>query len=131
MRAPQITVLWTPVFPPMLAFLALICIQLLPRISAYRHATYSELLLYLAYGLACFLITQTLTRTTHIRRLATASVIYGTAMAMFAVLQTLSSTGKLYWLRTPRFGGWIYGPYVNHHHYAGLMEMLVPGPLAF
>jgi O-antigen ligase len=26
-------------------------------------------------------------------------------------------------------GGWIYGPYVNHNHYAGLMEMLVPVPL--
>ena len=26
-------------------------------------------------------------------------------------------------------GGWIYGPYVNHNHYAGLMELLVPVPL--
>lgn len=26
-------------------------------------------------------------------------------------------------------GGWIYGPYVNHNHYAGLMEMLIPIPL--
>ena len=26
-------------------------------------------------------------------------------------------------------GGWIYGPYVNHNHYAGLMELLVPIPL--
>jgi O-antigen ligase len=130
-RSAQPTILWTPVFPPMLAFLALICIQLLPRISSYRHATYSGLLLYIAYGLACFLITQTLTRTTHVRRLATALVIYGTWVAMFAVLQSLSSAGKLYWLRTPRFGGWIYGPYVNHNHYAGLMEMLVPVPLVF
>jgi O-antigen ligase len=131
MRSAQVSILWTPVFPPMLAFMALICIQLLPGISAYRHPTYSGLLLYIAYGLACFLITQTLTRTTHIRRLATALVIYGTWMAMFAVLQSLSSTTKIYWIRTPRFGGWIYGPYVNHNHYAGLMEMLVPVPLVF
>ena len=130
-RAAQPTVLWTPVFPPMFAFMALVVIQLLPRISAYRHATYSVLLLYIAYGLACFLITQTLTRTTQIRRIATAAVIYGTAVAMFAVLQSLSSTTKLYWIRTPRFGGWIYGPYVNHNHYAGLMEMLLPIPLVF
>ena len=26
-------------------------------------------------------------------------------------------------------GGAIYGPYVNHNHYAGLMELLVPVPL--
>jgi len=131
LRSPATPVLWTPIFSPLLAFLSLICIQLLPWISAYRHATYSTLLLYIAYGIACFLITQTLTRTTHIRRLATAAIIYGTAMAMFAVLQSLSSTGKLYWIRTPRFGGWIYGPYVSHNHYAGLMEMLVPVPLVF
>jgi len=131
MRAPQATFLWTPIFLPMLAFLTLICVQLVPGISAYRHATYSGLLLYLAYGLACFLVTQTLTRTTHVRRLATAFVIYGTWMSLFAVLQSLSSTTKLYWIRTPRFGGWIYGPYVNHNHYAGLMEMLVPVPLVF
>jgi O-antigen ligase len=131
MRADQPAILWTPIFPPMLAFGALICIQLLPGISSYRRATYSGLLLYVAYGLACFLITQTLTRTTHIRKLATAAAVYGTAVAMFAVLQSLSSNGKIYWLRTPRFGGWIYGPYVNHNHYAGLMEMLVPIPLVF
>src|SRR5207245_11045089 len=52
-------------------------------------------------------------------------------LAMFALLQGLSSNGKLYWVRTPQWGGWIYGPYVNHNHYAGLMEMLTPIPLVF
>ena len=131
LRSPEPTLLWTPIFPPLFAFMALMFVQLLPGISAYRHATYSSLLLYIAYGTVCFLITQTLTRTTHIRRLTTAAVFYGTWVAMFAVLQSLSSTGKLYWIRTPRFGGWIYGPYVNHNHYAGLMEMLLPIPLVF
>src|SRR5438270_1385325 len=58
-------------------------------------------------------------------------VIYGSTLALFAVLQSLSSPTKLYWLLTPRFGGWIYGPYVNHNHYAGLMEMFIPVPLVF
>ena len=56
---------------------------------------------------------------------------YGFAVATFALLQGLAPNGKLYWLRTPRGGGWIYGPYVNHNHYAGLMEMLFPIPLVF
>src|SRR3989441_7600681 len=30
-----------------------------------------------------------------------------------------------------RSGGSIYGPYVNHNHYAGLMEMLAPIPMVF
>ena len=45
------------------------------------------------------------------------------------LLQGIAPNGKLYWLRQPTMGGWIYGPYVNHNHYAGLMELLVPIPL--
>jgi O-antigen ligase len=44
-------------------------------------------------------------------------------------VQGVAPNGKLYWMRQPLLGGWIYGPYVNHNHYAGLMEMLVPIPM--
>jgi O-antigen ligase len=130
-RAGRITIRWNPVFLPMAGFGALALIQLAPGISAYRHATYSALLLYAAYGLICFLLTQFLERTSHLRKLGLIFSVYGALMAMFAVLQSLSSSGKLYWMRTPRFGGWIYGPYVNHNHYAGLIEMLAPVPLVY
>lgn len=53
-------------------------------------------------------------------------IIYTFAIALFAVIQYLSSAGKLYWRITPHAGGWCFGPYVNHDHYAGLMEMLIP-----
>jgi O-antigen ligase len=129
-RAGQPAIISNPVFAPMCAFAGLILVQLAGT-SAYRHATYSALLRYVAYGAVCFLVAQTLQRTTQVRRLGHALVVYGSCMAVFAVLESLSSGGKLYWIRTPRFGGWIYGPYVNHNHYAGLMEMLVPIPLVF
>jgi uncharacterized membrane protein len=129
-RAGQPAIISNPTFAPMCAFAGLILVQLAGT-SAYRHATYSALLRYVAYGAVCFLVAQTLQRTTQIRRLGHALVVYGSCMAVFAVLESLSSGGKLYWIRTPRFGGWIYGPYVNHNHYAGLMEMLVPIPLVF
>lgn len=131
MRSTTLKLVWTQVFPPMLTFAGVILVQLLPGISAYRYATYSRLLLYVSYGLCAFLVTQTFTRTRQLRVIATGLGIYGTAVAIFAILQSLSSTGKLYWIRVPRFGGWIYGPYVNHNHYAGLMEMLMPVPLIF
>jgi O-antigen ligase len=131
LRSPQISIQWSPLFAPMLAFAGLMCVQLLPGVSAYRHATYSQLLLYMSYGVVCFLLVQTLTHSREVRKAGTALTIYGAAIALFAVLQNLSSPNKLYWLRTPRFGGWIYGPYVNHNHYAGLMEMLIPVPLVF
>ena len=131
MRGPQFAISWSPVFPPMLAFGGVIVLQLSLGISAYKHATSDSFLLYTAYGLIAFLLTQTLTRTRQLRRIATAAAIYGTTVAMLAILQSLSSPGKIYWFRTPQAGGWIYGPYVNHNHYAGLMEMLVPIPLVF
>ena len=122
---------WNPLFAPMLAFASLICIQLIPGVSAYWHATYSQLLQFVAYGIVCWLLVQTLTHSRQVRRIGYALTIFGISVAVFAVVQNLSSPHKLYWLLTPRFGGWIYGPYVNHNHYAGLMEMLVPIPLVF
>jgi O-antigen ligase len=99
--------------------------------TAYRSATLSQALLYAAYGLLCFLVVQILRRTWQIQILTWGFSLYGLAVALFALVQGLASNGKLYWLRTPRLGGWIYGPYVNHNHYAGLMEMLLPIPLVF
>jgi hypothetical protein len=129
--SPQLNIRWNPVFAPMLAFAGLFAIQLMPGRSAYWHATGSQALLFAACGMICFLIGQTFTQHRQVRKIASALTIYGSAVALIAVLQNLTSPNRLYWLRTPRFGGWIFGPYVNHNHYAGLMEMLVPVPLVF
>jgi O-antigen ligase len=125
----KINVRWNPLFVPMGVFGGLIAVQLTFRMTAYPHDTVSLALQYCAYGMLCFLAAQTLLRGAQGRKLALIFSIYGAALAGFALLQGISSNGKLYWLRQPRSGGWIYGPYVNHNHYAGLMEMLVPIPL--
>ncbi|HEY1659122.1 MAG TPA: O-antigen ligase family protein [Candidatus Sulfotelmatobacter sp.] len=125
----KVNVRWNPVFLPMGIFGLLVVAQIVFRRTAYRHDTVSLGLLYLALGTLCFLSTQTLVRSAQARRLALIFSAYGAAVAIFALLQGISPNGKLYWLRQPRMGGWIYGPYVNHNHYAGLMELLVPIPL--
>lgn len=130
-RSNEFTIRRSPLFWPALAFAGLISLQLIPGISAYWHATYSQLLQFVAYGCICFLISQTLTHTRHLRIIAKALAIFGSAVALFAMLQSLSSPGRIYWWRAPFDGGWTYGPYVNHNHYAGLMEMLIPVPLVF
>ncbi len=119
----------SPLFLPMLAFAALIAVQLLAKQTSYPYQSLSEARLYCAYGLICFLMVQSLRRTSQLRVLAYLVSGYGFALAIFALFQGLDSNGKLYWLRKPQEGGWIYGPYVNHNHYAGLMEMLLPIPL--
>ncbi|MGA2022323.1 MAG: O-antigen ligase family protein [Candidatus Sulfotelmatobacter sp.] len=125
----QIKVGWNPLFLPMGVFAALIVAQLAFRVTAYPHDTAALALQYFAYAMLCFLAGQTLLRGAQARSLALIFSVYGAALAGFALLQGISSNGKLYWMRQPRSGGWIYGPYVNHNHYAGLMEMLVPIPL--
>ena len=116
-------------YRPMAAFFALVLVQGVVGTTAYRHATYSQLLLYAAYGMLVFVVTQTLRRSSQFEMLAKLFTGYGAVVATFAVLQGLGPNGKLYWIRTSEQGGAIYGPYVNHNHYAGLMEMLMPFPL--
>jgi O-antigen ligase len=125
----RIKVSWNPIFFPMGMFAALVVLQLVFYRTAYPHDTASLALQYCAYATLCFLAGQALVRGAQARKLALIFSIYGAALAVFALLQGISSNGKLYWMRQPRSGGWIYGPYVNHNHYAGLMEMLVPIPL--
>ena len=125
----EIRIKANPLFLPMGAFALLILIQIAFHLTAYPHDTVSGALLYCAYGVLCFLAGQTLLRTAQARKLALILCIYGAVLAAFALVQGVSPNGKLYWLRAPRLGGWIYGPYVNHNHYAGLMEMLLPIPL--
>jgi O-antigen ligase len=125
----ELAVMWNPAFFPMLAFGSIIGVQLLFGFTAYRYQTVSSALLYTAYGLLCFLVVQCLRRTSQVKLLVTILCTYASAVALFALVQGISATTKLYWIRVPRSGGWIYGPYVNHNHYAGLMEMLFPIPL--
>jgi O-antigen ligase len=118
-----------PLFKPMALFATVVVIQLVFGWTAYRHDTFFQGALYLAYGLLVFLAVQTLRKSSQAKILAVAITVYGIAVSSFALLQGLSPNGKLYWIRATR--GWIYGPYVSHNNYAGLMEMLVPVPLVF
>jgi hypothetical protein len=113
----------------MAAFFSLVLLQWVVGATAYRHVTYSHLLLYAAYGLLAFVVTQTLHRSSQFELMAKLFTGYGAVVALFAVLQGMAPNGKVYWIRTLEQGGLVYGPYVNHNHYAGLMEMLTPFPL--
>ena len=116
-------------YRPMAAFFALALVQWLTGTTAYRLVTYTHFLLYAAYGMLAFVVTQTLRRSSQFELLVKLFTGYGVVVALFAILQGLAPNGKLYWVRALEQGGAIYGPYVNHNHYAGLMEMLTPFPL--
>ena len=116
-------------YPPMAAFFSLAFVQWLTGATAYRHATYMQLLLYSAYGMLTFVTAQSFRRSSQFDWVLRAVTVYGALVASFAILQGIAPNGKLYWIWPLQQGGAIYGPYVNHNHYAGLMEMLTPFPL--
>ena len=116
-------------YRPMAVFFALAAIQWIAGITSYRLETYRHLLLFAAYGMLAFVVSQTLRRTSQFEAVAQLFTAYGGVLAFFSILQGLAPNGKLYWVFALQNGGFIYGPYVNHNHYAGLMEMLTPFPL--
>jgi O-antigen ligase len=122
----EITIEWNPLFLPIATFGVVILAQIIFHTSAYRHDTVAEGLVYVAYGILCFVATQSLLRASQARKLGVVLACYGFAVAVISLIQGIAPNGKLYWVREPKWGGWIYGPYVNHNHYAGLMELLIP-----
>jgi O-antigen ligase len=121
-----VQVRWNPLYPPMAGFAAVAAIQLFLNLTAYRYETLLVSLEYVAYGMLVFVITQIARGERSSRILVLTFIIFGSAVALFAICQNLSSTLRIYWLRMPGTDASIFGPYVNHNHYAGLMEMLTP-----
>ena len=122
---------WNPLFVPALLFAALIGIQLALGRSSYWFATWQGALLWAAYGMLFFVATQCFRSTSSLKAFALFFTGYGFLVALFAIVQQFTWNGKLYWVVPNTQSGWVYGPYVDHAHYAGLMEMLVPIPLVF
>ena len=66
-----------------------------------------------------------------VRAVAAILTAYGLAMAIFALAQHFTWNGRFYWLRQAGAGVTSpFGPFVNHNHFAGYMEMLAPLPFA-
>jgi O-antigen ligase len=120
-----------PLFLSMVLFAALVCVQLLTGRTAYWYVTWQSALLWAAYGMIFFTVTQCLRHTRWIKTFAVFFIVFGFFVALFAMVQQFTWNGLLYWRVPNQYGGMVYGPYVDHSHYAGLMEMLVPIPLVF
>ncbi len=96
-----------------------------PAASAAPAATVRSLYLLAAYIGVFLVLANCLTKWEHVRWAATVLAASGFAMALFAVVQSLSGTHRIYWFHAPRFGGSIFGPFTNRNHYAEQMNMLL------
>ena len=118
-----------PLYLPAVFFFALILAQIALGRSADGYVTKYEALQYVSYGIVLLIAAECI-REEHARKIfALVLIVFGASYAFFALAQELTSTGKIFWVHTPQFGASIYGSYVDHAHYAGLMEMLAPFPL--
>lgn len=52
--------------------------------------------------------------------------IFAGLLAISSILQFVMTTDRVLWFRYVPVNSMAFGPYVNHNHYAGLMEMLLP-----
>jgi O-antigen ligase len=125
----QVKLSKNPLYPPALFFFGLILAQIALRWSAYSYVTKYEALQYVSYGIVLLVAVECVREEDAREKFALALTVFGALYAFFALAQELTSNGKIFWVHTARFNGSIYGSYVNHDHYAGLMEMLVPFPL--
>ncbi len=117
---------WSPLLAPMLVLGGIGLVQYFGGLSAYPYLTKVELLKWCAYLVLFFLAVQALRTPEEARGVVWYLVVLGFCVALFGIVQHLTSNGRLYWLRELRYGGIIFGPYVNRNHFSGLMELLLP-----
>jgi O-antigen ligase len=124
----QVRLSKNPLYLPAFLFFALIFVQVALRLSAYGYVTKYEALQYVSYGIVLLIGAECVREEGARKIFALVMIVFGACYAFFALAQELTSNGKIFWIHSPQFHGSIYGSYVNHNHYAGLMEMLVPIP---
>ena len=122
----KLSVKRNPLYSPMLGFAAVGAAQVVFNLTAYRYATLVVCLQFLSYAALLFVATQLAGDLGSSKILVLVFAAFGSAVALLAICQYLSSAPNIYWLRSPGTGGNFFGTYVNRDHYAGLMEMLMP-----
>src|SRR5215831_5864492 len=111
---------------PFAAFALVAVLQVVFHRTASRYFTRIELQLLLTYLIIVFLMSQAYSRTKHWRGYLWFLMSFGFFVSIFAILQYLTSNGKLYWVRTMRIEMLPFGPYVNRNHFAGFAELILP-----
>ena len=141
----ELRIAWSPLYVPAALFLLLAAVQYAGRLTFDPMATREALVKLAAYLIFFFLAAQLFqvsgvrrqvsgtnsSLITHHSSLLLVISVYAFALGLFAMVQFFTSRGLIYWTISPRWGGWVFGPYVNHNHYAGLMEMLIPLAAAY
>jgi O-antigen ligase len=95
--------------------------------EATRLATEVILILLIAFLLSA----NFLAKVPALNRLRTFLIFFGLALSVFGLIQRFTWNGKYYWVIEPSSpSSSPFGPFVNHNHFAGYIEMIAPIPVA-
>lgn len=103
----------------------------LRTLSLYQGATINEIFKVLAYS-AIFLVIINHYRTKQqINSLFRLIIYMGCFLVIFAIIQKMTWNGRLFWFYPLSSNlnsdmTHIWGPYINHNHFAGYMELAIP-----
>lgn len=100
-------------------------------ISLDRQATKETTVKWLAMAIYFIAALHTLRSSERRKKVLYGLTVFGFAVSLFAIVQRLTYNGKMYWMRpvSPYIAP--YGPYGNYNHFAGLIELILPLPLAY
>ena len=98
--------------------------------SFYTNATKHDLRLVLAVAAVFFVVVNVYRRPDQIKRLLGAVAIIGGTIALLALAQDLSGTGKIYWMVTIVHPKAYSGPFICHSHYGQFMNLSIGAALA-
>jgi O-antigen ligase len=119
----QVKLSKNPLYLPAFLFFGLILAQVVLHRSAHEYVTEYEALKYVSYGIVLLIGAECVREESTRKIFALIMIVFGALYAFFALAQDLTTNGKIFWVHSAQFNGSIYGSYVNHDHYAGLMEM--------
>ena len=129
-RDPDRKVFWSPLNPPLLGLIAIACLQLLFRTTAYFFLTRIELLKLISEFLILFLAAQAFRARKDLEQLVWFLVFLSFGVSLLGIVQHFTSENEIYWFRHLTEGGDPFGPYVNRNHFAGFVELTAPAGLA-
>jgi len=118
------TPLRSPLIMPIALFAAVVGLQVFIGTSAYAGASRTEALRYLAYFCLFVTASDIFRDKVASKRFLSAIVVFGTIVAVEAIVQDLSAPGLIYWRIPVPESGTIFGPFASHGLYAGFMELV-------
>ncbi len=99
-------------------------------LSVNHKATLSEFFRYGTYVMFYLLTVQFLKEKDTLQAVVLVIAVFGGLLAFSSILQFYLTKDMALWFRYSPDNSMVVGPYANHNHYAGLMEMIFPIVLA-